>query len=260
MRQETQILAKRRYRAHIARSNTDLAAAQALRARAFGMAVPDCDPFDAKCTHLLVHEVTSGTLVCCFRMLDLPDGGGIRQSYSAQFYDLSALAEFPGRMVEIGRFCIHPNWADPDILRIAWGAITAYVDENNVEMLFGCSSFAGTDTSPYQDAFALLKARHLAPDRWAPGVATAKIYAYAARLRRKVDVRKAMQQMPQLLRSYLLMGGWVSDHAVLDRQLNTLHVFTGLEISAIPAARKRLLRAVAAGLSSDLRPEINNGR
>ncbi len=51
--------------------------------------------------------------------------------------------------------------------------------------------------------------------------------------------------MPPLLRSYLLMGGWVSDHAVVDRQMNTLHVFTGLEISAIPAARKRLLRAVA---------------
>ena len=52
--------------------------------------------------------------------------------------------------------------------------------------------------------------------------------------------------MPPLLRSYLAMGGRVSDHAVIDRQLNTLHVFTGLETAAIPEARKRLLRAVAA--------------
>ena len=51
--------------------------------------------------------------------------------------------------------------------------------------------------------------------------------------------------MPPLLRTYLSMGGWVSDHAVVDRQMNTLHVFTGVEISAIPPARKRLLRAVA---------------
>ncbi len=41
------------------------------------------------------------------------------------------------------------------------------------------------------------------------------------------------------------MGGWVSDHAVVDQQMNTLHVFTGVEIGAIPPARKRLLRAVA---------------
>jgi hypothetical protein len=42
------------------------------------------------------------------------------------------------------------------------------------------------------------------------------------------------------------MGGWVSDHAVIDKQMDTLHVFTGLEISAIPDARKKLLRAVSA--------------
>jgi putative hemolysin len=51
--------------------------------------------------------------------------------------------------------------------------------------------------------------------------------------------------MPPLLRSYLAMGGWVSDHAVLDKALNTLHVFTGLEVSTIPPARARRLRALA---------------
>jgi len=54
-----------------------------------------------------------------------------------------------------------------------------------------------------------------------------------------------MANMPPLLRTYLMMGGWVSDHAVIDADLGTLHVFTGLEIAAIPPARKRLLRAVA---------------
>jgi L-ornithine Nalpha-acyltransferase len=55
-----------------------------------------------------------------------------------------------------------------------------------------------------------------------------------------------MLTMPPLLRTYLAMGGWVSDHAVVDRDLNTLHVFTGLEIRAIPPARARLLRDVPA--------------
>jgi L-ornithine Nalpha-acyltransferase len=51
--------------------------------------------------------------------------------------------------------------------------------------------------------------------------------------------------VPPLLRTYLLMGGWVSDHAVYDRQMRTMHVFTAVEIAAIPPARVRLLRAVA---------------
>jgi hypothetical protein len=50
--------------------------------------------------------------------------------------------------------------------------------------------------------------------------------------------------MPPLLRTYLMMGGWVSDHAVIDKKMNTLHVFTGLEVSIIPEGRKQLLRAV----------------
>ena len=70
------------------------------------------------------------------------------------------------------------------------------------------------------------------------------MFRFAARLQRKPDLKKAMQRMPPLLRSYLMMGGWVSDHAVVDHEMNTLHVFTGLEIGAIPIARKRLLRAL----------------
>ena len=42
------------------------------------------------------------------------------------------------------------------------------------------------------------------------------------------------------------MGGWVSDHAVIDRDLDTLHVFTGLAIAAIPPHRAAALRALAA--------------
>ncbi|MCR9127670.1 MAG: GNAT family N-acetyltransferase [Rhodobacteraceae bacterium] len=234
-----------RYRAEIARTDTALAEAQELRRHAFRTPARDADEFDPVCTHILIRDIGSGALVCCFRMMMLSDGGEIPRSYSARFYELSALAQFEGRMVELGRFCVHPEWRDPDILRVAWGAMTAWVDAEGVEMLFGCSSFAGTETERYLDAFAVLKARHLAPKRWLPEVKAPDVFRFAARLRRKPDARAAMARMPPLLRSYLMMGGWVSDHAVVDRQMNTLHVFTGLEIGAIPPARKRLLRAVA---------------
>jgi len=239
------LLTKGRYRARLAETPGDIAAAQALRTRAFRTARPDRDAFDAVCSHILVHEIRSGALVCCFRMLVLEGGAELSRSYSAQFYELSGLQSFEGRMVEMGRFCIDPDWHDPDILRVAWGAMTRFVDDNDIGMLFGCSSFAGTETEQYLDAFAMLKHRHLGPKRWLPRVKAPDVFRFAARLRRKPDARKAMLRMPPLLRTYLLMGGWVSDHAVVDRQMNTLHVFTGLEIGAIPPARKRLLRAVA---------------
>lgn len=241
------ILNRGRYEARYAETSDDIAAAQALRGFAFfdDPTRLDCDAFDEKCRHVLVEECKTGALVCAFRLLPLQSGRHIGESYSAQFYALDALRGFEGPMVEMGRFCIHPAHSDPDILRVAWGAMTRFVDEEAVEMLFGCSSFKGTSAADYMDAFSLLKERHLAPSRWLPSVKAPRIFPFARRHLRKPDLKAAARAMPPLLKTYLLMGGWVSDHAVVDGDMNTLHVFTGVEINAIPPERKRLLRAVA---------------
>lgn len=258
----TQVITKPRYAVRLARTSADVRAAQALRHLAFraskaggaGSGRLDRDKFDADCAHILVETQGDDTqgdghLVCCFRILHLQDGTEVPRSYSAQFYDLSALARFDQPMVEMGRFCMHPDRHDPDILRVAWGALTRYVDAHRIGMLFGCSSFTGTQPDPYAEAFSLLRARHLAPPHRRIGRAAPEVHAYAEGLCSAApDIKTAQQVMPPLLRTYLIMGGWVSDHAVVDRQMDTLHVFTGLEIAAIPEARKRLLRATAEGI------------
>ncbi|WP_417250727.1 GNAT family N-acetyltransferase [Celeribacter sp.] len=248
-------LRKGRYIVRLAERAADVEAAQRLRYLAFisnradGAVAEgdgaDADAFDACCHHVLIEERATGRLVCTFRMMDLDNGAAISQSYSAQYYGLEALESYEGRMLEMGRFCIHPECHDPDVLRVAWGALTQYVDTRGIDLLFGCSSFMGTDWAVHADALAMLKHRHLGPKRLLPRVKAPNVFKFAARLRRKPDAKRAMRAMPPLLKTYLMMGGWVSDHAVVDRALGTMHVFTGVEIAAIPPARKRLLRAVA---------------
>ncbi len=235
-----------RYRVRLAAGPGDLARAMALRARVFrgGDGGEDADGFDPLCRHLLVEAVTTGALVCTCRLLDLADGGRIGDSYAAQFYDLAPLRDFSGRMVEIGRFCIAPDARDADVLRLAWTAMARIVESERIEMLFGCASFRGTDAAAFLDAFALLGARHLAPDRWLPRVKSPEVFRFARAAGPEPDVKKAMKAMPPLLRSYLMMGAWVSDHAVRDRDLGTLHVFTGLEVDRVPAQRRRALKGL----------------
>lgn len=239
-------LHKGRYRARFANGARDVEAAQRLRALAFQTSVPDRDRFDPLCRHVLVEDVDTGQLVCCFRLLAFGGGGEISRSYSAQYYDLLGLQTFADPMAEMGRFCIHPKAQNPDILRLAWAALTQYVDGNGVKMLFGCSSFPGTKASTYSDVFALLAEKYLAPKCWRPKAKAAQVFPFARTLGTGPDLRRAIKTMPPLLRSYLAMGGWVSDHAVIDCDLNTLHVFTGLEIAAIPPARARLLRYLSS--------------
>lgn len=238
------------YSARSAETASDVIAAQRLRCRAFCPAGTDHggrdeDQFDTICRQFLIKDRATEQLVATFRLLPFKSGAEIVRSYSAQFYDLEALAGFEKPMVEMGRFCIEPGVSHPDILRAAWGAVTQYVDREGVELLFGCSSFQGTNARVYADAFALLRDRHIAPRRLQPRVKAPSVFRFAQRLRREPDRKRALKTMPPLLRSYLSMGGWVSDHAVVDRDLDTLHVFTGLEICAIPKGRARVLRAVA---------------
>ncbi|MEM0988352.1 MAG: GNAT family N-acyltransferase [Pseudomonadota bacterium] len=241
-----------RLKARLADTDEDVRACQRLRHSCFfeGRGVEnaddsglDADEFDVHCRHMMVEDSRTGTLVCCFRIMPLNNGSEISRSYSAKYYNLDALEDYPGKMVEMGRFCVHPEWKDPAIIRVAWAGMTKFVDDEGVQMLFGCSSFYGVDADEYMDAFALLKERHLAPSRWLPTVKAPRVFEFAARLGlKRPDMKLALSRMPPLLRTYLIMGGWVSDHAVIDNELNTLHVFTGVEIARVPKARARLLR------------------
>jgi L-ornithine Nalpha-acyltransferase len=241
------VMTRGRYHARLASEPADLLAAQTLRHRAFhGRRGPlaegalDSDTYDACARHVLIEDRAGGGLVACYR-LQFFAPAEIEGSYSAQFYDLSRLRAFPGTALELGRFCLHPDHHDPDILRLAWAVLTRMVDEGAVGLLFGCSSFAGADPYHHGRALAAL-AQRSAPDQWRPGPRAPE----RVPLNGTLDLREAGGTIPPLLRTYLGMGGWVSDHAVIDRALDTLHVFTGVEIARIPAARARALREIAA--------------
>lgn len=235
-------LSRGRYTVRLDASEADRLAAQRLRHLCFfGGLGRDVDHFDAHFRHLLI-ENQSGELVATCRFNSLNLAHDIRQSYVAQFYDLAPLGGF-GRLLELGRFCIKPNTRDADILRIAWGALAEVVDQTSAQLLIGCSSFKGTDPSAYFDGFAHLRAKHLGDQALLPKRCALTPFPLP---NGAPDPSNAMKQIPPLLRSYLMMGGWVSDHGVIDREMNTLHVFTAVPVAAISRARERSIRAASA--------------
>ncbi len=258
---EAQVLVTGRYRARLAACDNDLRRAQVLRYRAFIAApaagrrggkseapsVPPAregDAHDAICRHVLIEESRTGRLVSCFRVLPLAGGHAVARSYSARHYDLSPLSGHEGPMLEIGRFCVTPHERDPDILRVALGALAKFAQRHRAGLLFGCASFRGADAAAHAEALALIAARHLAPRRWRVGVRAPEVVRFAG-WPAPADPKRAFRGLPPMLRSYLALGGWVSDHAVIDRQMDTLHLFAVLEVQALPAARRRRLLALA---------------
>lgn len=237
------VLEKGRLRARLAEGPEDLARAQALRHLCFrGRPGLDVDAFDARCRHVLVEDAGSGEILCAFRLLALPDATALAASYAGQFYDLSRMA-LRFQVVEMGRFCIAPGQADPDVPRLAWAAMTRIVDAEGYGVMTGCTSFTGADPARHGAALAAL-GPFAAADGQGPGRLAPEVVRLAD-LPLPSNLRAALAGLPPVLRSYLGMGGWVSDHAVIDRDLDTLHVFTAVEVARVPAARARALRALA---------------
>jgi putative hemolysin len=201
------------------------------------------DAQDALSAHVMV-EGEAG-LLGYFRVMLFGWGAGLEQGYAARFYDLGPLMGYARPIAEMGRFCVHPGGVHPDVLRLAWGAMTRIVDEGQAGLLVGCTSFPGAGWEPHRAGLALLAEEFIGPTEHLPGRKAAEVVDYPARVGPVVDRRASLGALPPLLRTYLGMGGWVSDHAVVDRDLDTLHVFTCVEVEKVPPARAASLRAVA---------------
>ena len=71
-----------RYRARFASSQIDISAAQALRYQCFKLSNKvglDVDGFDAICQHVLIENLKTAKLVCCYRMLSFDNGKNRRR-------------------------------------------------------------------------------------------------------------------------------------------------------------------------------------
>ena len=231
--------------ARLAEGRADLARVMEFRRAAFPRTDggTEEDAQDALSAHVMVEG--EGALLAYFRVMLFGWGAGLAQGYAARFYDVAPLSGYALPIAEMGRFCLAPGGVHPDVLRLAWGAMTRLVDEGQAGLMVGCSSFRGADWHRHRAGLALLAAGHIGPAEHLPGRKAPEIVDYPALVGPVADRRAALAALPPLLRSYLAMGGWVGDHAVVDRQLDTLHVFTCVEVAKVPPARAASLRAVA---------------
>lgn len=220
----------------------ELAEVLALRALAFrgDAAAADGDGFDDLCLHLRVGPA-GGPALATLRLM--PHAPGRIAGYAAGLYDLTRLARAPGAALELGRLCLHPGHAGPDLMRLIWAGTARVAAAWDAARLIGCTSFPVDDPESLAPALGLLARRHLGPAALRPGRRAPETRALADWA--PVAAPEGAALLPQLLRAYLALGGWVSDHLVIDRDLGTCHVFTCVEIAAMPEGRKRVLRALA---------------
>lgn len=224
----------------IATTEDEVDAAQALRWRVFydemgaepseaARAVRrDIDAFDAVADHLLVvdHAIGPGPegVVGTYRLIQQDAAELIGRFYSDDEYDLSPLVAFDGKLLELGRSCVDAAYRGRAVMQLLWRGIAAYIFRHEVDLMFGCASLPSRNPDDWAQELTYLYHNHLAP----PALRPRALPERHVEMRRidadEVDARRAMGNMPPLIKGYLRLGGFVGDGAVIDHQFNTTDI------------------------------------
>ncbi len=224
----------------IAAAESEIDAVQALRWRVFyeemgaepspqaRALARDVDAFDAVADHLLVvdHAIGPGPegVVGTYRLIRQEAAEQIGRFYSDEEYDLSPIAGFQGRLLELGRSCVAAEYRNRAVMQLLWRGIAAYVFRHQIDLMFGCASLPSTDPDEWAAELTYLYRNHLAPPGLRPR-ALPERYVEMNRLDPDdLDPKRALARLPPLIKGYLRLGGFVGDGAVIDNQFNTTDV------------------------------------
>lgn len=234
----------------LARDPRELAAAQRLRFAVFVEELgAQCsaadradrlerDEFDAVCDHLVLIDPSRDAaaldhVVGAYRLLNDERAAAFGRFYCDSEYDLDPLRQSGRRLLEVGRSCVHTDYRGSAAMYLLWNGLAEYALDHQIEVMFGVASFHGTDATQLAEPLSWLHHHHLAP----PALRARALPAHFQRMDllppEAVERRRAMAQMPALIKAYLRAGGCVGEGAFIDRDFNTTDVLVMVDTAAM---------------------------
>lgn len=206
----------------LALSVDDVRASQRLRYRIFAEEMGaklhtsepglDVDAFDPYCQHLIVRNETTREVVASTRILLDAEARRAGGFYSESEFDLKPLLNTSGRILEIGRTCVHPDYRSGSAISLLWTGLAHYIDIRDYQYMIGCASIPmGHDGSEAVAVYELLKEKYLMPE--------------ASRVQPKLPLperslppqaSQARPSVPPLLKAYIRLGARIGGEPCWD--------------------------------------------
>ncbi len=229
----------------LVRSEKELELVQELRFRVFfdemgaeaqndsALLQRDHDRFDAHCDHLLVLD--EDEIVGTYRLLPQSRIKKSSGFYSQSQFDLTTLLETNAGLnfLELGRSCIAASHRNKRTMELLWHGTWSYALDHEIDVMFGCASFAGTNPERFSKALGWLSANAaLNRGENCPAVHAGGIPLSQFRQQGQ-DARHALSLMPPMLKGYLRLGARVGSDAVIDHSFGTTDVLVVLKVADI---------------------------
>jgi putative hemolysin len=218
------------YEVQLAFSRADIREAQQLRYRIFAGEMGavlhshepglDVDHFDEFCYHLTVRH--NGELVAYTRILTSDRVASAGSYYSQSEFDISRLLQRPGRYMEIGRTCVHPEHRNGAAIMTLWNGLAQFMERHHMDYLMGCASIPMDNEG--RDVHAIMERirdRHFSDDKFR---VTPRLAVPAVVLEPGYQAK-----MPPLLKAYLRVGATICGEPCWDPDFGVADVFVLLD-------------------------------
>ncbi len=224
----------------LAQTPEEIKAAQRLRYKIFyqefNVAAPpeveseerDFDEYDVYADHLVVIDESilnpSDQIVGTYRLFrraNMPDNLSF---FSAHEFDIDALIKNGGKVLELGRSCVLPEYRTKYVMQRLWQGIAEYLSIHQIDLMFGCASFHEKD--PYQiiNELSYLHHFHRPPENLH---VTAKLDGeknIPLKAKEELDARRIFAGLPALIKGYLRLGAYIGEGYYIDKNLDHIDV------------------------------------
>lgn len=196
----------------------------------------DIDVYDAYCEHLLVRTLGTngqpGMVIGTYRVLTQAAAQRIGGLYSETEFDLTRLRSLRGKMVELGRSCVHADHRSGGAILALWGALAEFMVRNELDTMIGCASISMRDGGHMAASlWEQLRRTHLAPIEW------------QVRPRLPLPVEELDRHLavdpPPLIKGYLRCGAKVLGAPAWDPDFNTADLPMLMRIEDLPLKYRR---------------------
>jgi putative hemolysin len=177
----------------------------------------DRDRFDAHCKHLFVRNDATGEVIATTRLLTDTDASQAGSFYSETEFNLAPIRALGGRILEVGRTCIHQDYRRGAALAMLWQGIAQVIGLNRIDYLIGCASVPLDEGDSYVvTVLDKLRRSHLAPQ-------PLRCTPYIPLPQRDAAVLPNVP-LPPLLKGYLRLGAMICSEPFWDAAFNVADV------------------------------------
>ncbi len=223
----------RKLEIHFAATEDDIKDAQRLRHKVFveemgaslvcAEAGIEGDHYDPYCDHLLVRDTENDLVVGCYRILTDTQACLTGGYYSQAEFDLTSVLAMPGRFMEVGRTCVHPDYRNGGTISLLWAGLARYMLTQEYDYVMGSGSIPmQLGTKQVGAICRRLIHDHLSPPEW-------RVFPRVPVPMLDDGIKEMETDLPPLLKGYMRLGAMVCGEPSWDPDFNVADMFILLD-------------------------------